>query len=141
MAVPSADASLVALLATSALHLGFQLTVTTVVYPALLRAPDWDAAHVAHTRAITPVVVVVYGALVLCGAWALIDTWLDPWVLLAVAGAGTALLATGLVAGPTHGRLAGGMDPGLVRRLIAADRVRTVAASVCVLGAVLATIG
>lgn len=139
--MPSADASLVALLAASTLHLGFQLTVTVVVYPALLRAPDWDAAHSAHTRAITPVVVLVYAALVLCGAWALVATWLDPWVLLAVAGAGTAMLATALVAGPTHGRLGSGKDPELLRRLTTSDQVRTLAALVCALGAVLAVIG
>lgn len=141
MAVPFADASLVALLAASTVHLGFQLTVTMVVYPALLRAPDWDAAHSAHTRAITPVVVVVYGALVLSGGWAVVATWLDPWVMLAVAGAGTAVLTTAVVSGPTHGRLASGKEPELLRRLTTSDMVRTLAALVSVLGAVLALRG
>ena len=132
--------ALVALLAAAAVHLGFQLTVTLVVYPALALAPDWDRAHSAHTRSITPVVVVVYGALVLGNGWALLATWLDPWTLVAAAGAGVALLSTALVAGPTHGRLADGRDPALLRRLLVADRVRTVGAVVCFLGAVLAVI-
>ena len=126
----------VALLAAAAVHFGFQLTVTLVVYPALALAPDWDRAHAAHTRSITPVVVIVYGALVLATGWAVLATWIDPWVLLAAAGAGAALLSTALVAGPTHGRLAGGRDPVLLRRLIVADRVRALGALVCIVGAV-----
>ena len=131
----------VALLASAAVHLGFQLTVTFVVYPALAEVPDWDRAHAAHTRAITPVVVLVYGMLVLAGGWALLTTWLDAWTVLAVAGGGVALLATALVAGPAHGRLADGREPVLLRRLLVADRVRTVGAAVCLLGAGLAITG
>ena len=130
-------AASVALLAAAAVHLGFQLTVTLVVYPALALAPDWDRAHSAHTRSITPVVVIVYGALVLATGWALLATWIDPWTLLAAAGAGLALLSTALVAGPTHGRLADGRDPALLRRLLVADRVRTVGAVVFFVGAAL----
>ena len=135
--VPAAS---VALLASAAVHLGFQVTVTFVVYPALAATSDWDRAHPAHTRAITPVVVVVYAALVLAAGWALLSTWIDPWTVLAVAGGSVALLATALVAGPTHGRLAGGKDPALLRRLLAADRVRAAGALVCLAGAVLATV-
>ncbi len=134
------EGATIALLGASTLHLGFQLTVTLVVYPALVRAPDWERAHAAHSRAITPVVVLVYGAVVLAGGWALGATWPNPWVLLAVAGAGASLLATALVAAPTHGRLAGGRDDALVRRLLASDRVRAAAAAVGCLGAVLAVL-
>ena len=64
-----------ALLAATALHFGFQVTVTAIVYPALARvaAPGWAAAHRAHTRAIMPMVAVVYGALGLAGGWALLS--------------------------------------------------------------------
>lgn len=133
-----AEAATVALLAAAALHLGFQLTVTLVVYPALAAAPDWPRAHAAHSRAIAPVVLVVYGALVLAGGWALGAARADPWVLLAVAGGGVSLLATALVAAPTHGRLAGGRDDALVRRLIAADRVRAAGAVLCGVAAAVA---
>lgn len=129
------EGSAIALLAAAALHLGFQLTVTLVVYPALAAAPDWDRAHSAHTRAITPVVVLVYGVLVVAAGWALVSTWLDPWVLVAVAGVGVALLGTAFVAGPTHGRLGAGRDPVLLQRLLLADQVRTAGAAVCLTGA------
>jgi hypothetical protein len=136
----SAAPASVALVGAAALHLGFQLSVTLLVYPALARvpAPDWAAAHAAHSRAITPLVVVVYGALVLACGWALVARWPDAWTLVAVAGAGLSFLATALVAAPTHGRLAAGRDEGLIRRLLAADRVRAVGALVCCAAAVAA---
>lgn len=125
------ELSAIALLAAAALHLGFQLTVTFVVYPALASASNWEPAHSAHSRSITPVVVLVYGVLVVACAWALVSLWPDPWVLVSVAGAGIALLSTALVAGPTHGRLAAGKDPALLRRLLLADQIRTGGAAVC----------
>jgi hypothetical protein len=137
---PVGAAASVALLAAAALHLGFQLSVTLLVYPALARTPDWPTAHSAHSRAITPLVVVVYGALVLAGGWALATEWPDRWVLIAAAGAGLSFLATALVAAPAHGRLAAGRDDALVRRLLAADRVRTLGALVCCAAAVVAAL-
>lgn len=126
-----------ALLAATALHLGFQLTVSAVVYPALARAGDWSVAHPAHSRAIAPVVVLVYGALLGSGAWAL---WDGPTVgvLVAVAGVGVSMLVTATVAAPTHGRLARGRDEALLRRLLRADWVRTLGAAVGVVGALAA---
>ena len=127
------SASSVALLGAAGVHLGFQLSVTLLVYPALARvpAPDWARAHAAHSRAITPLVAVVYGTLVLVGGWALVARWPDAWTLVAAAGAGLSFVATALVAAPTHGRLTSGRDDALLRRLLAADRVRTLGAVVC----------
>lgn len=125
-----------ALLAATALHLGFQATVTVLVYPALARVPpaQWTAAHRAHSRAITPVVAVVYGSLLAAGGWAL---WSGPaagtW--LALAATAVAMLVTAFVAAPAHGRLGGGHDPELLRRLLRADRVRAVAAALALLAA------
>ena len=45
------------------------------------------------------------------------------------------LLTTALVAAPLHGRLAPGPDPVLLRRLLAADRVRAAGAVVALAGA------
>jgi hypothetical protein len=129
------SAALAALLGATGVHLGFQLTVTVVVYPALARATDWPAAHRAHTRAITPVVVVVYGLLCASAVVALTTTWLDGWVVLSALGAALSGATTALVAGPTHARLADGRSAALVSRLLAADRVRTVGAVVAVVGA------
>ena len=134
------DAALLAGLATAAVHLGFQVTVSGVVYPALAAAPDWTRAHGAHTRAIAPVVAAVYGALLVGGGWALVTHPRDPWVLLAAAGAALSFLTTALVAAPTDGRLGAGRDAALVRRLLVADRWRTAGAAVCVLGALMAAL-
>ncbi len=121
----------IALSTASAVHLGFQATVTAVVYPALARTPpaQWPAAHRAHSRTITPVVTVVYGALLLTGGWAL---WSAPsvWTWVAVAATGTAMLLTALVAAPAHGRLARDRDRDRIRRLLRADRLRAAAAAV-----------
>jgi hypothetical protein len=134
----SVDAAAVAFLAASAAHLGFQATVTAVVYPALARVPaaQWRAAHRAHTRGITPVVAVVYGALALTGGRLLLSR---PGAagLVALAAAGIAVLVTAVAAAPAHGRLAGGPAAPLLRRLLRADRVRLVAAMVSTAAAVL----
>ena len=106
------------------LHAGFQLTVTALVYPALgdLPAASWRAAHARHSRRITPVVGVVYLALLLSGGWFVVSGP-GPLGWLALAGAAGALVVTALLAAPTHGRL-GEHEPALVHRLLAVDRVR-----------------
>jgi hypothetical protein len=138
----SAAPASVTLLGAAALHLGFQLSVTLLVYPALarVRAPGWRAKHAAHSRAITPLVVIVYGVLLLACGWARVARWPDAWTLVAVAGAGLSFRTTALVAAPAHGRLAAGRDDGIVRRLLAADRVRTVGALVCCAAAAVAAV-
>ncbi len=136
----SADRVLTVLVAAAALHLGFQLTVTRVVYPALAAAPDWEPAHAAHSRAIAPLVAVVYGVLLAVGVWALVVVGPDPWVLVSAVGAAVSFLATALVAAPTHGRLGAGRDDRLVARLLAADRARAAGAVVCGVGALLAAL-
>lgn len=129
----------VALLAATAAHLGFQATVTVLVYPALARLPQtgWTAGHRAHSRAITPVVAVVYGTLLLTGGWAL---WSGPdaWTWVALAATATAMAVTALAAAPAHGRLAAGHDPERIRRLLRTDRLRTAAAAVALIAAVAA---
>ncbi len=128
-----------ALLTATAVHLGFQATVTAVVYPALARVPSaqWAVAHRAHSRAITPLVAVVYGALTLAGGWALLSG-ANPWTLVALAATAVAMLTTALVAAPAHGRLSAGHDPQLTGRLLRADRVRAAAAAVALAAAALA---
>lgn len=128
------------LLLLAAAHLGFQLTVDLVVYPALGEVPDagWKAAHEGHSRRITPVVAVIYPPLVLVLGWTVVALpgEVGTWVVLA--GGLLAVGATAAVAAPTHGRLATAPAverPGLMRRLDRADRVRTVGALVCVVGA------
>ncbi|HXH77018.1 hypothetical protein [Nocardioides sp.] len=127
--------ALVAFALASALHAGFQATVTVLVYPVLGdRGPDeWRLAHARHSRAITPLVVVVYGAIVVSGAVLVLS---GPGLLgwLALAAVAGALGMTAAAAAPTHGRLTD-RDDALVTRLLAADRWRCAFA---VAGAVLA---
>ena len=128
-----------ALLAATAVHAGFQVTVTMLVYPALARVPagGWAVAHAAHSRAITPLVVLVYGSLAAAGGWALLSGP-DGWTLTALAASTVAVLVTAAVAAPAHGRLGRGHDPALIRRLLRADRIRAAAAVAAVAAAAIA---
>ena len=135
------DTAAAALLGAAGLHAGFQLTVTTLVYPALARvdASRWAEAHDRHSRAITPLVGVVYLLLLAAGAWALATLPLTTGLVTAAVGAALALCATAAVAAPLHGRLGReGPEPALVRRLLVADRVRCAGAVLCLAGAALA---
>lgn len=134
------EASVVILLAAAALHAGFQFTVTSVVYPALVSTEPagWHGAHAAHSRAITPIVVLTYGALLLACGWAL---WAMPssvGVWMCAAGATLSMSATALVAAPTHGALSRGPDPALLRRLTCSDRVRALGALIALIGGIVA---
>lgn len=137
----TAEAPAVALALAAVLHLGFQATVTVLVYPALARVgrehpEDWTAVHARHSRAIVPLVGVVYVGLLAAGVWSL-ASGPGPLDLVALAGAWGAVLVTGAVAAPTHGRLAT-PDPALLERLLRADRWRAALAAV---GAVAALAG
>lgn len=136
------EASVVWLAVAAALHAGFQLTVTAVVYPALVTVParDWTRAHTAHGRAITPVVVLTYGALLTAVAWALPSQPSDPAVWVCAAGTALSMSATAFVAAPTHGRLAHRQDEMFLRRLIVSDRVRAVGAVVAFVAAAVAVL-
>ncbi|GAA4674174.1 hypothetical protein [Nocardioides nanhaiensis] len=109
------------------LHAGFQLTVTVLVYPALARVPaaDWAPAHARHSRAITPLVALCYGALAGTAIWALLAAPRSPALVVTLACVLGSVLATATGAAPTHGRLGrSGPTPALLRRLLLADRVR-----------------
>ncbi len=129
------------LLLVAGTHLGFQLTVDRVVYPALGEVgPDaWLRAHAAHSRRITPVVGLVYVPLVVVLGWTLVAEPRAVGAWLAVAGGLLSVVTTAAVAAPVHGRLASADAPGraaLLGRLARADRIRTLGAVVCVGGAV-----
>lgn len=130
------------LLGATCLHAGFQLTVTLVVYPALVRVPGerWDDAHARHSRGIVPLVVLSYGTVLVACAGALLSRP-GPGVWLAAAGSLAAMLVTATLAAPTHGRLAAGPEPGLLRRLLYVDRLRCAGAVLAVVGALAAVLG
>lgn len=135
-----ATTSQVVLLTATAVHAGFQLTVTALVYPALFRAQDWERAHTAHRRAITLVVGVIYTALVTGAVWVVVDGIPGLSTVVALAGVALSLGVTALVAAPLHARLSRDRDDALLRRLRVADLVRTLGAFVALLGAALAAL-
>ncbi|MCO8274127.1 hypothetical protein M1L60_26350 [Actinoplanes sp. TRM 88003] len=128
-----------ALLASTAAHFGFQATVTAVVYPALAKVPaaQWPVAHQAHSRAITRLVVIIYGALVSTGAWAL---WSGPsaWTLVALAATAVAFTVTAVAAAPAHARLGARHDPDRIAALLRVDRIRAAASAVALVATVAA---
>ena len=137
-----------ALLAVSALHAGFQLVVSVVVYPALADVPAalFAPAHTAHSRRITWVVAPLYAAVAAVCAWSLL-AWPAPVVAqagtaVALAGHAVACGTTALVAAPTHGRLGReGRRPELVGRLLRSDLVRTGGAVVALGASLVACLG
>ncbi|GAA2730943.1 hypothetical protein GCM10009867_03440 [Pedococcus aerophilus] len=133
--------ALVALLAAAMLHLGFQLTVTCLVYPALARTDEtqWSRAHDAHSRAIVPLVVLTYGALLATLTWSWLTAPTSAGLLLATAGTVLTFATTAFVAAPTHSHLGrNGKTRNAIHRLLFADRVRAAGALVAAVGAVIA---
>lgn len=127
------------LLGATALHAGFQVTVTVLVYPRLAEtsAADWRRVHGRHSRRITPLVAVVYAAVLAACAAALADP--GPADVAAVAASAVALGTTATLAAPLHGRLTE-RDDRLVARLLRADRVRAVASVLALVAAVAAVL-
>lgn len=124
--------------ATSA-HAAFQLTVSTLVYPALTRVPPlrFPRAHDAHSRAIVPLVVLVYGAVVVGVVGALVSDPTSRLAWLAALATAAAFLVTAVRAAPLHTQLGRrGPEPDLLVALVRADRVRTVAALLAAAAAV-----
>lgn len=130
------------LLLVAAAHLGFQVTVDLVVYPALgeVAGDGWTAAHGRHASRVTPVVAVLYPSLAALLLWNVVAAPDATGAWVALTGGLVALVTTAAVAAPTHGRLGSAASSErrqLLRRLDQADRVRTVGAVVCAVGALL----
>ncbi len=132
------DPASVVWVAATAVHAGFQLIVTGLVYPGLAAAApdDWAARHHAHSRAITPIVVLVYGILAMAGGWLVTSTSLDAWQVLSLVSVAAAIAITGLVAAPAHGRLSQARTERDLGVLLKADRMRLLAAWLGVVSAV-----
>jgi hypothetical protein len=124
------------MLAATAGHAGFQLTVTVLVYPAFaaVPAPLWVDWHDRHSRRIVPLVAVVYLALAVTSVGALLSgPGLATW--LAVAASAVVVGITAGLAAPLHARLGPAPAPELLSRLLWADRLRTVVALVALAAA------
>ncbi|MCY4728382.1 DUF1772 domain-containing protein [Nocardioides sp. STR2] len=128
------------LLLVAAAHLGFQLTVSLVVYPALreVDADAWPVAHERHSRRIAPLVGALYVPLVLVLAAAAVAQPDASGTWLALVGGAVSVVTTAAIAAPLHGRLGTAAErTELLRALGQADVIRTVGAAVCLMGAVL----
>lgn len=129
------------LVVAAAVHAGFQLAVSTLVYPALADEPPdrFAAAHRAHSRRITPLVTLVYAGVIGSAAPVLAPDRggrPEPAAIMALAAQAVALGTTALVAAPLHGRLGRARTDDDLRRLRRADLVRTTAAVVGLAAAV-----
>lgn len=126
-------------MSATSVHAGFQLTVSTLVYPALTRVPPdgFARAHDAHARAIVPLVALVYGAALVATTGAVLADPSSRLVWLAALATAVAFLVTAFRAAPLHTRLGRrGPEPGLLVALVRADRLRTLAALVAAVAAV-----
>ena len=130
----------VAYLVVAAAYATFQWTVQLLVYRQMpLVAPaDFPAYERAHQRRITPIVVVLFGGLVVAsGALAIAGPWWGGVAAVALTGAILAVTALGAV--PQHRRLQQGWDAAAHRRLLGWDLVRALAGTAALaLGAALA---
>jgi hypothetical protein len=130
-----------ALALVAAVHLGFQATVTAVVYPALAEVPDtgWAEAHRRHSNRISLLVVPLYLGVAAVCVLTLVQGPRDPATGVALGAEGLVLLITAALAAPTHGRLGAttGSRQELLRRLRVIDLARLLGAAV---GTVAATV-
>lgn len=126
-------------LVASAVHAGFQLTVTALVYPALsrVREQDWHGEHERHSRRIVPLVGIVYVFLAGSTIWLLaVDR--GGWAWGGAVSAFLVAAVTAFSAAPLHGKLTD-RDPEFIRRLLIVDRSRAGLALVllgCAIGVV-----
>lgn len=128
------------LLVATALHAGFQLTVSSLVYPVLAAADPqvWRQTHARHSRLVTPMVVVTYLGMLIAVPWALWSAPTNVWVWLATAAVLFTFAVTALAAAPAHQSLTPVKDPRLIHKLLWADRLRAVGAVTALLAAAMA---
>ena len=125
---------LAAHLLTTAAYAGFQWTVQVLVYRQFPGVPrdsfaDYEAAH---SRRISPLVGVVFGACALTTAGLLAARPRGvplAGILVSAALFAAVLVVTAVLAVPEHRRLGAGFDAEAYRRLLHADLARTVAAT------------
>lgn len=139
--MPTRDPWTVAAAVALGVHAGFQLIVTGLVYPALASTSDqdWRPVHARHSRRISPLVGVLYPAVLVTGSGALL-TAPRPAILVAAGAFSGVLALTAGVAGPLHGRLGPGRDEVLVKWLLRVDRLRSVGAVVALTAALVAAV-
>jgi len=127
--------ALVCFLASAAAYAGFQWTVHVVVYRqfAAVPADAFAGYELSHQRRISYLVGPLFAALIGSVVWLILDPppAVARWAAM-VAGASVALIlaTTAVVAVPLHRRISAGWDEQAYRRLLRADLVRALAATV-----------
>ena len=113
-------------------YAGFQWTIRVVAYPQLAEVPGpaFTTYLAAYQRRVTYLVGPLFAALVVTTALVAMDGDLgDVGRVLSVLLLGVVLGATAFAAVPQHSRLSAGWDAAAHRRLLTADTVRVVAAT------------
>ena len=127
-------------------YAGFQWTVRLLVYPQFTDVPaaafaDYEGSH---SRRIARVVGPLFAGQLVTTGWLLVQRPAGVVVSGLVASAvclAVVLAVTGLAAVPQHRVLGGGFDPAAYARLLRADDVRVLAASVNVVASAWAVLG
>jgi hypothetical protein len=127
-------------------YAGFQWTVRALVYPQFTAVPDSSFAgyETSHSRRIARVVGPLFAGQLVTTGWLLVARPPGVAVPLLVASAvclAVVLAVTALVAVPQHRVLGAGFDRAAYARLVRADDVRVVAASVNVVVSAWAVLG
>lgn len=130
---PTLRAGRLALLTTSAIHLGFQSMVTSVVYPELFHGSPHGLAErqADHARRIAPVALTLYATGLGASAWAAYAsvrsgerTGRAATVIACVSGVAAPAVTAGVL--PLHTGIAQEkITPPRIRALLASDRLRT----------------
>ena len=130
---PTLRAGRLALLTTSAVHLGFQSMVTSVVYPELFHGPTHGLSErqAEHARRIAPVALTLYAAGLGASAWAAYGsirsgqrTGLTATMIACASGVAAPAVTAGVL--PLHMRIAQDkVTAPRVKALVASDRLRT----------------
>lgn len=130
---PTLRAGRLALLTTSAAHLGFQSMVTSVVYPTLFEGPAHGIAErqADHARRIAPVALALYASSVGAAAWTTYGSirsgersGLAATVIACVTTVAVPAITAGVV--PLHVGIAREqITRSRVQALLASDRIRT----------------
>lgn len=141
---PTLRAGRLALLTTSAVHLGFQSVVTSDVYPQLFDGQTHVLAErqADHARRIAPVAITIYASTLCTAGWAAYGSLRSPderglaATTIACATAVVVPALTASIAVPLHVGIAGGKDSRVrLQSLLASDWVRTGLAAVGVAAA------
>ncbi|KAA0918257.1 hypothetical protein [Dietzia sp. ANT_WB102] len=130
---PTLRAGRLALLTTSAVHLGFQSIVTSVVYPQLFDGPTHGIAErqADHARRIAPVALTLYATSLGAVAWAAYGSvrsgergGLAATMLACATGVAVPAITAGVL--PLHMGIAQERVTGpRIQALMATDRLRT----------------